>query len=133
MSHSLLSSNGAVNSANRLSAHPHRPLFASDGVSDAILLWHFHQQSAMSCYRLQGEKLINQKSKVRSLCFDSRGDRLAAAYSTGECALFSVNALPLNGTSIDGDIWGAVFEGGSACDVAFLGQVSDIGSDLRCG
>jgi hypothetical protein len=111
-------------SASVLNVHPSRSLFVSNGVHDIVLLWHFHQQSAMSCYRLPPKK---HKSKVQSISFDARGDKLCCIYSTGTTALFSVNALPTNGTTVDCNSSADVFcDGGTGTDVRFLGESGSV-------
>ena len=111
-------------SASLLDAHPHRPLFLSNGVGlDVILLWHFHQQSAMSCYRLPPSR---HKAKVRSFCFDRSGEKFSCIYSSGESALFSLDSLPSNGINIDCDACMDIFPEGEGNDVTFLGKSSSV-------
>ena len=111
-------------SASLLNVHPSRSLFVSNGVHDIVLLWHFHQQSAMSCYRLPPKK---HNTNVQSISFDARGDKLCCIYSTGTTAVFSVNALPTNGTTVDCNISADVFcNGGTGTDVRFLGESGSV-------
>ncbi|QDZ23300.1 hypothetical protein A3770_10p58180 [Chloropicon primus] len=110
-------------SATHLNVHPYRPLFVSNYMHDVLLLWHFHQQSAMSCYRLPQEK---HKAKVSSFGFDASGEKLACTYSSGTCALFSMSSLPSNGTSIDCDACKDIFGDGDAVDITFCCQSSSV-------
>ena len=116
--------------ASVISVHPHRPLFVSNFMNDVMLLWHFQQQSAMSCYRLPSEKV---KAKAKSFSFDSSGEKICCIYSTGSCAVFNVDALPSNGTSIDYDVCRDLFGEGKGADATFYGNSSSVLLAAGCG